>query len=568
MKLDVTILTHAYRSGELTPVDVVRSLLTRLDHDTAIWISRFSDDELLQKATDLMKRDPSELPLYGIPFAVKDNIDVFGLATTAACPAFSYTPDADAFVVRRLLDAGAICIGKTNLDQFATGLVGVRSPYGIPKNTFHPEFIPGGSSAGSAVAVASGLVSFALGTDTAGSGRVPAAFNNLIGFKPTRGLLSNSGLVPACRSLDCISIFAMHAADAEIVFRVAAGFDPSDPFCRESRPTRQRPIRTLGVPKADQLEFFGDAGYEACWFNAIESLAADGFEITEVDFSPFRDAAKLLYDGPWVAERYLATRAMIDEQPEALHPVTRKIIEGGKSGSAADAFAAQYRLAELRRASEAVWLEVDAICTPTAGTIYRIDEALADPLTLNSNLGYYTNFMNLLDLAGVAVPAGFRADGMPFGITFVAPAFQDAALLSLAGGTEVTGDAFEIVVCGAHMTGLPLNGQLTSRGGELIRIAATAPEYRMVALDEKRPGMVRVGDGGAALHVEVWSLPRHAVGDFLDEIPSPLGLGRVQLDDGSEVCGFLCESVAMDGKIDITEFGGWRQFHAARASER
>jgi allophanate hydrolase len=568
MTLDIATLAEAYRSGETTPVDVIQSLIPRLDQDRAVWISRFPDDVLLKTATDLMDRKGDGLPLYGIPFAVKDNIDVLGLPTTAACPAFSYHPETNAFVVRRLLDAGAICIGKTNLDQFATGLVGVRSPYGIPKNSFHPDYIPGGSSAGSAVAVASGLVSFSLGTDTAGSGRVPAAFNNLIGCKPTRGLLSNSGVVPACRSLDCISIFTTTAADAQAVLDVAAGFDFSDPFCRESEPVAQRPIRSIGVPRADQLEFFGDAGYEACWREAVESLRGEGFRIVEIDFSPFRDAAKLLYEGPWVAERYLATRELLDVSPEAFQPVTRKIIEGGKSGSAADAFSAQYRLAELRRASEVVWSEVDAICTPTAGTIYRIDEVLADPLTLNSNLGYYTNFMNLLDLAGVAVPAGFREDGMPFGITFVAPAFQDAALLALAGGTEVKNERFLLVVCGAHMSGLPLNAQLTSLGGELVRKAATAPVYRMVALDDKRPGMLRAHEGGASLDVEVWSLPHEAVGEFLEGIPSPLGLGRVHLDDGSDVCGFLCEAVAVDGKVHITEFGGWRQFLEAKAGEQ
>lgn len=563
MTLDIATLSHAYRSGETTPVEVLHQLLPRLDQDAAVWINRFSDDVLMQRANALMQHSPDGLPLYGIPFAVKDNIDVFGLPTTAACPAFSYDPDADATVVRKLLDAGAICIGKTNLDQFATGLVGVRSPYGIPKNPFHPEFIPGGSSAGSAVAVAAGLVSFSLGTDTAGSGRVPAAFNHLYGFKPTRGLLSNSGVVPACRSLDCISLFATTAADARAVFEVASGFDPEDPFCRMDTGDVQREIRVLGIPRPDQLEFFGDSGYEACWREALESLVARGFEIVEIDFSPFRDAAKLLYEGPWVAERYLATRAILDENPDAVHPVTRRIIETGKLGSAADAFAAHYRLADLRRVSERVWENVDAICTPTAGTIYRVQEVLDDPLTTNSNLGYYTNFMNLLDLAGVAVPTGYRSDGLPFGITFVGPAFQDHALLAVAGGGVATSAAsFDLAVCGAHMSGLALNGQLTERGGRCIKKSSTAPVYRMVALDEKRPGLVRVSSGGAALDVEVWSLPMESVGSFLNGIPSPLGLGRVQLADGSDVCGFLCEAVAVEGKQDITAWGGWRQFLA------
>jgi len=557
-------LIDAYASGDSTPTEVVRAILAHLDTHEGIWISRFSDSQILARAAELAKTGPAGRPLYGIPFAVKDNIDVAGLPTTAACPEFRYEPEDNASVVQRLLDAGAICIGKTNLDQFATGLVGVRSPYGVPENPFGRDFIPGGSSSGSAVAVARGLVVFALGTDTAGSGRVPAAFNNLFGWKPTRGLLSTRGVVPACRSLDCVSVFANSADDLQRISRVVAEFDPEDPFARDLPLHPRRAAQIVGIPRADQLEFFGDEGYAACWKEAVNALTARGLTVVEVDFSPFFEAAKLLYEGPWVAERYLATRKLLDSNPDALLPVTRAIIENGRSGSAADAFAAQYRLADLKRRSEAVWKKVNVLCTPTAGTIYSRSEIELNPIQLNSLLGTYTNFMNLLDLCGVALPAGLRPDGMPFGITLAAPAFDDLTLLALAGATPDTTGTIEIAVCGAHMSGLPLNHQLTSRQGELVRTAKTAPVYRMFALDEKRPGLVRCADGGAAIDIEIWRIPLSSAGSFLAGIPAPLGLGRVQIDDGSEVCGFVCESCATAGKPDITAHGGWRAWLVER----
>jgi len=564
--MKIEALLSAYRSGESTPRDVISALLPHLDSDPAVWISRFGDEALLARAAELEKIHPCALPLYGIPFAVKDNIDVAGLPTTAACPAFSYEPKEDAPVVRLLLEAGAICIGKTNLDQFATGLVGVRSPYGVPKNPFGSEFIPGGSSSGSAVAVAGDLVAFSLGTDTAGSGRVPAAFNNLFGWKPTRGILSTRGVVPACRSLDCVSVFANSAADLGLVMKVVSVFDKEDAFSRPPAFLPARPTRRIGIPRADQLEFFGDGAYSDLWKTSVDGLRARGFSVMEVDFSPFLEAARLLYEGPWVAERYLATRELLERDPDTLHPVTRAIVEKGRDGSAADAFAAQYRLAELRRRAEAVWDSIDVLCTPTAGTIYKVSEVEANPVLLNSHLGYYTNFLNLLDLSGLAVPAGFRPDGLPFGITYIARAFEDPALLALAGAEPETGDSLEIAVCGAHMTGLPLNHQLTERGGNLVRVTKTAPVYRMFALDEKRPGLVRCKEGGASLELEVWKLPVREAGSFLAGIPAPLGLGRVLLEDGTDVCGFLCEACAVDDKPEITGHGGWRRWIAARST--
>jgi allophanate hydrolase len=508
-------------------------------------------------------------PLAGKTFAAKDNIDVAGLPTTAACPEFSCIAKETAPAVQRLLDAGATLAGKTNLDQFATGLVGVRSPYGVPKNSINPEYIPGGSSSGSAVAVATGEVDFSLGTDTAGSGRVPAAFNNIVGLKPTRGLISTRGVVPACRSLDCVSIFARTAAEAGRVLDVLRGFDPADPFSRPaSPPSRVMPTTfegcRVGVPRRSQLEFFGNTEAPALFRAFVQKLGA---QVVEIDFAPFLETARLLYEGPWVAERYAAIREFIERKPEALHPVTRRIIEGAKRHGAIEAFEAYYRLQELRRQVAPVWNDIDVLVTPTAGTIYRVSEVEADPVRLNSNLGYYTNFMNLLDLAAIAVPAGFQKNGLPFGATIAAPAFTDHALVVLGGlanGETIPPRpaGIQVAVCGAHMSGLPLNPQLAERGARLVRTCRTARAYRLYALTEfnpPRPGMLR-DEGGAAIEVEVWDVPSHAFGSFMAGIPAPLGIGTLTLEDGSEVKGFLCEAHAVRGARDITALGGWRQY--------
>jgi allophanate hydrolase len=527
---------------------------------------------------------PAELPLYGIPFVIKDNIDLAGVPTTVACPDFAYTPTRSAFVVERLIAAGAIPLGKTNLDQFATGLVGTRSPYGACHNSVQPEYVSGGSSSGSAVAVACRLASFSLGTDTAGSGRVPAAFNGLIGLKPTLGRLSTRGVVPACRTIDCVTIFATTAADAARVLDCAAGFDAEDP---QSRRLGNQPLTGLrfGLPRAAQLEFFGDREYERLFHAAVARLESLGGRPVEVDFAPFLEAARLLYEGPWVAERYAAVGEFLEAHPDSVLPVTRRIIAGGKARLAVDAFRAQYRLAELKRRSEAAWSQVDVLLTPTAGTIYTIAAVEADPVTLNSNLGYYTQFMNLLDLSGVAVPAGRRTDGLPFGVTLVGPAGTERALLALAGRFEAAGTAagvaattataaarvppgyVAIAVCGAHMAGLPLNHQLTDRGGLKIAALPTAPCYRLIALPGGppfRPGLLKVADGGAAIELEVWALPSAQVGSFVAAIPAPLGIGRCELADGSSVSGFICEGYAEAGATDITAYGGWRAYLESR----
>lgn len=593
---DIASLLAGYRAGTFTPAEVMAAVLARCDAVTQnpIWITRLSREQVMAYAAALQGASPDSLPLYGIPFAIKDNIDLAGVPTTAACAAYEYIPGQSAFVVEQLIAAGAIPIGKTNLDQFATGLVGVRSPYGACQNSFNPDYISGGSSSGSAVAVASGLVSFALGTDTAGSGRVPAAFNNLVGLKPSKGLLSTRGVVPACRSLDVVSIFALNSVDAERVFKVAAAYDAEDAYARPM----QTPLLSygipgegfsFGVPKAGQLQFFGDAASQALFTAAVTRLQNLGGEAVEIDFAPFLEAARLLYEGPWVAERYVAIEELINRNPEALLEVTRTIIGGGATPTAAAGFKAQYRLMELKRASEAVWQDVGFIVTPTAGTIYRIDEVAAEPIKLNSNLGYYTNFMNLLDLSALAIPAGFRADGLPNGVTLFAPAFYDRELLGVGaqlhrqlGGTMgATGVPLSeavapsgsksaylpIAVCGAHMEGLPLNYQLTERGGRLLQRTATSSDYRLYLLaggPPQRPGLVR-DKAGSAIELEVWELPVVNLGDFLQQIPSPLGLGRIALADGSQVTGFLCEGYAVAGAEEITGHGGWRHFLASRA---
>ncbi len=438
MSLDLCIqsLRERYLSGKLTPEALVEQLEASMGLEDMhhIWIRRLNRQEMLAYARKLEGIDPLSLPLYGIPFAIKDNIDLAGIPTTAGCPDFAYLPEKSAIVVQQLIDAGAIPVGKTNLDQFATGLVGARSPYGACCNSINPEYISGGSSSGSAVSVALGLASFSLGTDTAGSGRVPAAFNNLIGHKPTCGLLSTSGVVPACRTLDCISIFAGNAADAALVLKVAQGFDASDPYSR-----RQIAGKTLGssfrfgVPQETQLEFFGNQETPQLFRDAMRRLQSLGGQPVIIDFAPFLETARLLYEGPWVAERYAAIKPFFETRPEALFPVTRQIIGGATKFSAVDTFAALYRLKALQRLNEPVWNDIDVLLTPTAGTIYTIAEVEADPVRTNSNLGYYTNFMNLLDLAAIAVPAGFQSNGLPFGVTLAAPAFSDASLLQLAG---------------------------------------------------------------------------------------------------------------------------------------
>jgi len=598
MSVDLTIssLTRAYRAGTLTPGNLVERLLAERGKLAAhnIWISTVDAAALRQRARELETQGPVSLPLYGIPFAIKDNIDFAGLPTTAGCPAFGYQPAESAPVVQSLIDAGAIALGKTNLDQFATGLVGTRSPYGACRNAFDPAYISGGSSSGSAVAVALGLASFALGTDTAGSGRVPAAFNNLVGYKPTLGSLSMRGVVPACRSLDAMSIFALTAEDAAQVARVAVKYDAADPWSRSAgRALRagfgRAPTFRFAVPRAAQLEYFGNAAYAKLFDAAVQRLRDLGGEACDVDIEPLLSTARLLYEGPWVAERYLATESLLTSQPDAMLEVTRQIISGGANPKALDAFRAQYRLKELTRAAQSIWQAADVLLLPTAGTHYRIADEQADPIRLNSTLGRYTNFVNLMDLSAVAVPAGFTPEGLPFGVSLIAPAWSDADLLTLAsrahraavstlGATSLPlpiaeslpaaadGNTVDVMVCGAHMSGLPLNKQLLERGAWQVSTTRTAPVYRFYALPGGppfRPGLVRVKDNGVAVDVEVWRVPVEHFGSFVAGIPAPLGIGKVKLEDGSEVSGFMCETLGVAEATDISALGGWRQYLAS-----
>ena len=596
-QIDMTIagLLQHYRNGDFTPTDLVGTLLGEYQRETAnpIWIYALSFDELQPYLRKLADKSPDELPLYGIPFAIKDNIDLAGIPTTAACPAFQYTPEQSARVVELLINAGAIPMGKTNLDQFATGLVGVRSPepWGPCHNAFNPDYISGGSSSGSALAVAKGWVSFSLGTDTAGSGRVPAALNNIIGLKPSKGALSTRGVVPACRSLDCVSIFAFTSADANTVFNIAAQFDAGDAYSRANPYSNGKryfgalaTTPVIGVPAANELEFFGDEEAQALFHAAVKKIQALGWQTREIKLAPFVEAAKLLYQGPWVAERALATETMLNEQPDAMLPVIHAIVGGGTAPTAMDAFRAQYRLQQLIQDVGPTLAQVDAIVAPTTGTTYTLAAIDADPIGLNSNLGYYNNFMNLMDLSAITVPCGFFSHGSSFGITLFHRAFADKYLLSLAaqlhpalapqlGATGRANPAFTasgkapqsllpVVVCGAHLEGLALHWQLAERDAVKIASTTTAAHYRMYALaggPPYRPGLMRETNG-VALPVEVWGVPRDQFGSFVAEIPAPLGIGKVELADGSWLPGFICEPYGLEGAEDITALGGWKPY--------
>ena len=581
LDLSIPTLSEAYRKGKTVDA-VLKEVRSRvsLAGDNPIWIHLLSNEDLEPYVERLREVKPSALPLYGIPFAIKDNIDLAGVRTTAACEAFSYMPPKSAFVVERLISAGAIPIGKTNLDQFATGLVGTRSPWGAVRNSFDAGFIAGGSSAGSAVSVALGQVSFALGTDTAGSGRIPAAFNNLVGFKPTRGLLSTRGVVPACRTLDCISIFGLTVADTKRIFDAAQAFDAQDPYARPSTAICQS-ISTIGIPFPNQLDFEGDNEYREAFARATAKLP---FEIIGIDINPLLEAGKLLYDGAWVAERYHAARTLIHNAPDALRPEFREIMATASDQSAVDYFEGAYRLASLRRATESILASVDALLLPTAPTHFTISQISADPLSKNAVLGRFTNFMNLLDLCGIAIPAGELTNGCPFGITLAADRQHDEVLLSAAqkilcrsprqlGATGVimsepplvpaVRETMPIAVCGAHLTGMPLNSQLQERGARLREQTRSAPKYHLYALPGGppfKPGMVRNEQSGASIELEVFDMPSAQLGSFLQGVTAPLGLGKIELESGEWVTGFICEPYGITDAEDITKFGGWRAY--------
>jgi allophanate hydrolase len=602
-------LRAAYRAGSAAPHDAIDEVLARIERDRQrirhVWLHVASASELHAAVDRAAARreagHPS--PLFGIPFAVKDNIDVRGVPTTVACPDFAYVPSASAPVVQRLVEAGAIFVGKVNLDQLATGLVGARSPYGTPTNPFDARMIPGGSSSGSAVAVAVGHVSFALGTDTAGSGRVPAGFNNVVGLKPTRGALSTRGVVPACRSFDCVTVFALTVEDASSVAAVATHWDELDPFSRSDAQAIEfdvpdaRDTWRIGVPAPEQLVFLDDAHARAMFHEATERVRSMGCTLVEVDLRPFLAAGQMLYGGGFVAERLVSGGDLLDRKPEALVPVVRDILSDAKGISTREVFEASYKLHSLRQSVEATWRTIDALLLPTTPTIYRVDEVLANPRTLNSNLGVYTTFGNLMDLAAVAVPSGMRPDGLPSGVQILGPRGSDATLLTVArayhqrvgGSMGATGhpvatssatstqaapparssvpSRHAVVVVGAHLSGQPLNHQLVSLGGALVRACTTAPAYRLYALRgtvPPKPGLARVRDGGRAIEVEVWSLDTRAFGAFVAAIPRPLCIGSIELDDGTYAQGFLCEGDVIPDATDISDHGGWRAYLEAK----
>ena len=559
----------------MTPVKMAEAAIAadRAHADPALWIARRPDEAILADAAALEAEGPKGRPLWGVPFAVKDNIDVAGIPTTAACPGFAYTPETDAPAVRRLLDAGALLIGKTNLDQFATGLVGTRSPYGIPRNVFDPALVPGGSSSGSACAVAAGIVRFSLGTDTAGSGRVPAAFGNIVGLKPTIGSISARGMVPACRSIDTISIFARSVDEALTVQRVIAVFDGDDPYARKAPfPHLRRSALAAGRVAMGDVGALCDADVAAAYGDASSFLGA-----SPVDMALFLQVAHLLYEGPWVAERTAALRSVLTATPDMLYPATRSVLELGLSRLTIDAFDAFHLLQQARRRAAILFSQYDALLLPAAPFCPTLKELEADPLGPNRRLGAFTNFANLCDMAGFAVPIGFGPNGTPIGGVLLGPAWSEGRLAPLADALHrkfaitvgATGQSLPasadpdraeagetaLFCIGAHMAGLPLNPQITSLGGRFVSEATTAPSYRLFALGN-RPGMIRA-DNGAAIVGEVWALPTSSIGALLAQVPPPLGFGSVTLDDGP-CLGFVAESAGVAGAREITHLGGWR----------
>lgn len=592
LAFDIEALHAAFRAG-VKPSEVVNECFRRIraPDDPGIFIHLIDEAEAQVAASRLGPFDPVAKPLWGIPFAVKDNIDVAGVPTTAGCPDYAYDAEADAFVVERLKAAGAICVGKTNLDQFATGLVGVRTPFPVPRNSLDPEIVPGGSSSGSAVAVALGAVSFALGTDTAGSGRVPAALNNIVGLKPSLGSLSATGLVPACRTLDTISVFALTVPDAYRAFAAAAAYDPADPYSRDRRIGglgALPPAVRVGVPTAESRRFLGDSAQAACFDRAVARVEALGATTVEVDLAPFYQVAEMLYDGVWVAERHAVIEGLLSRDADAVHPTIRQVVSKAEAFSATDAFRSFYRLEALRREVTTAMTAVDLLCVPSIPTFFTLADLERDPIGPNTRLGTYTNFVNLLDLCGTAVPVAARSDGRPGSVTVLAPAGGDAAAAALAaalhrdsgvtlGATRwpqpepptpapaAEADEIALAVVGAHMSGLPLNSELTRVGGRFLKAARTSPAYRLYCLPggpPSRPGLVRDEDG-ASIALEVWALPEARFGGFMRGVPGPLGIGTIALEDGEMVKGFLCETAGLTGAIDITHHGGWRRFLSA-----
>lgn len=581
LRMTASWLREQYAASKLAPRDVVAEMICRsvADEHMNIWIAP-PDAETIEPYLKRLETMDRSAPLWGIPFAIKDNIDLANVPTTAGCPEFSYTPDAHAAVVQRLIEAGAIPLGKTNLDQFATGLVGTRSPFGETHNALKPELISGGSSSGSAVAVARGHAVFALGTDTAGSGRVPAALNGLIGLKPSLGSWPTRGVVPACRSLDCVTVFAHELEDAMRVDGVVRGPDAADPWTRTVvRRSPELPKRLL-LPGGD-WPFFGPyaSRYEAAWRQAERKAAELGIEVQTIDYALFAEAAAVLYDGPWVAERWSALGAFIDAHPGQAFPVTEQVLRSGSGDrhDAASVFTAMHRIQALKHEA-AKLLEHAALLLPTAGGTWSRDEVRVDPIRTNSDMGRWTNHCNLLDLCAIAVPAGEAAPDVPFGITLFAVSGGEDMLAKLAirwadpfgKASQRSSDVSEeqpittfVAVCGLHMRGFPLEPQMKAHGAAFVKEAKTASKYKLYRLPTSpaKPGLVKQEKGGSAIELEIWEMPLAAFGRFAALIPAPLGIGKVELADGTEVPGFVCEGYAAADTEDVTFAGSWRNVH-------
>ena len=591
-------LLSRYQSGSLSPQEYINGLLESIrpgfqEGKDPAWISVATAENIEKQLSNLSalasQKTIANLPLYGVPFAIKDNIDAAGWETTVACPDFAFEPEKNATVVEKLLNAGAILIGKTNLDQFATGLVGTRSPYGAVPNTFDPSYVSGGSSSGSASVVARGLACFSLGTDTAGSGRIPAAFNNLVGTKPTPGLFSTEGVFPACKSIDCVSIMTLTAADADIVLNVMKSNALDRASEAQFHPTPRsishfvKPIR-IGVPI--NCQFLDDGQYQKSFSKAVENAKGLNVELVSIDIDPFVKAGKLLYDGPWVSERFAVTEAFLKSNPDSFDPSVKQIIESGAPYSAAQGFRAIYQLKELEIEAKKAWATCDVIMVPSAPNHPTLEDLKNHPILKNSELGMYTNYVNLMRLCAVAVPAGFTDKGMPFGVTLLAQEGSDSALLKLASQWQIlfglslgksndkaslaeltiktnNENSMEIAVVGAHLQGMPLHSQLTDRNARLVKACKSAKTYRLFALPNTsppKPGLVKSSSNGAAIDLEVYEMPIGEVGSFLGLIPAPLGLGNIELEDGSWVKGFICEPYAIEGAKDISDLGGWKPY--------
>ena len=582
-------LKNAYKNG-LSPEEVINEIFNRIKiiNDPNIFIDLLSLDSLRAEAKKLGSFN-SNLPLWGIPFAVKDNIDVNKIMTTAGCPEFSYIAKDDAFTVNLLKKAGALMIGKTNLDQFATGLVGVRSPYGVPLNAVDPLIVPGGSSSGSAVSVGHGIVSFSLGTDTAGSGRVPAALNNIVGLKPSLGSLSSSGVVPACRTIDTVSVFAMIVEDAYTVYSILNEYDEEDSYSKSFKKiplsSPQLPIK-IGIPDNSSIKFFNDTFQSESFESSLNKLKSHDFEILPINFEPFYEIAQLLYEGSWVAERYTVIKDFLKKNPNAIHSVTRQIIQKAENFSAADTFVDYYKLSELKRKVKPILTSVKMLCVPSIPTFYSVNELIDDPITPNSNLGTYTNFVNLLDMCGITVPTDPRKDGRPGSITLLGMSGDDNIVASTAmlfeknckrflGGTkfelenpndleEYHDSYLDIAVCGAHMEGLSLNWQLKDLGAHFVQKSKTSSYYNLFALTNLnpiRPGLLRsINKEDNAINLEIWSIPKKNFGKFIEYVQPPLSIGSVELEDGKWIKGFLCEKSGTVNAENISKIGDWREY--------